>query len=128
MSLILSLTISFVSYLVVGLLSLLTIAFFTLFERKVIGLVHSRVGPVKVSFWGLLQPLLDAFKLLSKSSFYSLRSNVLLYTLAPHFGLGVSILILCTIPFGFPFLAVSYSLLVFIVLGSILVFSVLFAG
>ncbi len=50
MSLILSLAISFLSYLIVGLLSLLTIAFFTLFERKVMGLIHSRVGPVKVSF------------------------------------------------------------------------------
>lgn len=128
MSVILSLFISFISYLVIGLLSLLTIAFFTLFERKVIGLIHSRVGPVKVSFLGLLQPLLDAFKLLSKSSFYSLRSNLLLYSLAPHFGLGISLLILSTIPFVFPFLSVPYSLLVFIVLGSILVFSVLFAG
>ncbi len=57
-----------------------------------------------------------------------MRSNLLLYRLAPHFGLGVSILILSTIPFVFPFLAVPYSLLVFMVLGSILVFSVLFAG
>lgn len=128
MSVFLSLLVSFLSFLIVGLLSLLTIAFFTLFERKVIGLIHSRVGPTKVSFLGLLQPLLDAFKLLSKRSFYSLRRNVFLYRLAPHFGLGVSVLILSTIPFVFPFLSVPYSLLVFIVLGSILVFSVLFAG
>ncbi len=93
MSMFVTFLLGFFSYLLVALLSLLTIAFFTLFERKVIGLIHSRVGPTKVSFWGILQPLLDAFKLLSKRSFYSIRSNVLLYSLSPHFGLGISIII-----------------------------------
>lgn len=119
---------SFFSYLLLTLLSLLIIAFFTLFERKVIGLVHSRVGPVKVSFWGLLQPLLDAFKLLSKSSFYSLRSNVFLYSLAPHFGLGISVIVWICVPFVYSFFYAPYSLLLFMVIGSILVFSVLVAG
>lgn len=128
MTFIISLLLSFTSYLLLSLLSLLTIAFFTLFERKVIGLIHSRVGPVKVSFWGLAQPLLDAFKLLSKRSFYSLRRNSFLYSLAPHFGLGVSLLVWATIPFSFSFFAVPFSLLLFIVIGSILVFSVLVAG
>lgn len=128
MSLFFSLSVTFISYFLVALLSLLTIAFFTLFERKVMGLIHSRVGPVKVSFWGLMQPLLDAFKLLSKSSFYSLRSNVLLYTLSPHFGLGVSLLIWVSVPFVYSFFYAPYSLLVFMVVGSILVFSVLLAG
>lgn len=89
----LTLFLTFASFLLLSLLSLLTIAFFTLFERKVMGLIHSRVGPTKVSFWGLLQPLLDAFKLLSKRSFFSLRRNSLLYSVSPHFGLGVSLLI-----------------------------------
>jgi NADH-quinone oxidoreductase subunit H len=93
MNFLLTFCLSFVSFLLLSLLSLLTIAFFTLFERKVMGLIHSRVGPSKVSFLGLIQPLLDAFKLLSKSSFYSLRSNVILYSLSPHFGLGISLLI-----------------------------------
>ncbi len=92
MGITLTLLLGFLSYLLLALLSLLTIAFFTLFERKVIGLIHSRVGPTKVSFAGIIQPLLDAFKLLSKRSFYSIRSNVILYSLSPHFGLGISIL------------------------------------
>ena len=128
MALPITLALSFFSFLLLSLLSLLTIAFFTLFERKVIGLIHSRVGPTKVSFLGLIQPLLDAFKLLSKSSFYSLRRNIFLYSLSPHFGLGVSILIWVRVPFVYSFFYSSFSLLYFMVVGSILVFAILVAG
>ena len=124
----LTLFLGFLSFLLLSLVSLLTIAFFTLFERKVIGVIHSRIGPTKVSFLGLLQPLLDAFKLLSKRSFYSLRSNVVLYSLSPHFGLGMSLLIWVSVPFSYSFFYSSLSLLYFIVLGSILVFAILIAG
>ena len=50
----LTLFLGFLSFLLLSLVSLLTIAFFTLFERKVIGVIHSRIGPTKVSFLGLL--------------------------------------------------------------------------
>jgi NADH-ubiquinone oxidoreductase chain 1 len=128
MNFLLTFVLAFVSFLLLSLLSLLTIAFFTLFERKVMGLIHSRVGPSKVSLLGLIQPLLDAFKLLSKRSFYSLRSNVILYSLSPHFGLGISLLIWVSVPFVYSFFYSSFSLLYFIVLGSILVFAILVAG
>ena len=75
------------SWLIQCILIILSIAFFTLFERKVIGLFHNRVGPNKVSFIGLLQPLLDAFKLLSKQSMTPLRTNKLAYNFSPHFAL-----------------------------------------
>lgn len=45
---------------------LLTVAFFTLLERKIIGLIHYRKGPLKPLIIGLSQPLTDATKLLSK--------------------------------------------------------------
>ena len=72
---------------------MLSIAFFTLFERKVIGLFHNRFGPNKVSFIGILQPLLDAFKLLSKQNIIPLRSNKLSYNLAPHLALFLGLFI-----------------------------------
>jgi NADH:ubiquinone oxidoreductase subunit H len=84
----LSLFIWFLSLLFI----LLSVAFFTLFERKCIGLIHSRQGPNKVSFFGLLQPLIDALKLLSKSPKiypYSVVSSG--YLLSPYLSLGISL-------------------------------------
>jgi len=69
------------------LLILLSVAFFTLFERKVIGLFHLRLGPNKVSFIGIVQPLLDALKLFTKQGLTPLRANKFVYHLAPQIGL-----------------------------------------
>lgn len=82
-----------VSTLLSGLLVLLRVAFFTLFERKFIGLIHSRVGPNKVAFAGLIQPILDALKLLTKSKFTPLESNYFAYNLGPHLRLMVSLIL-----------------------------------
>ena len=75
------------------LLLLLSVAFFTLFERKVMGLFHNRLGPNKVSFVGLLQPLLDAFKLLTKQSIVPLRANKFTYHASPHVALVLALFI-----------------------------------
>jgi NADH:ubiquinone oxidoreductase subunit H len=83
----------FITWLIHCLLILLAVAFFTLFERKVIGLFHLRLGPNKVSFIGLLQPLLDAFKLLSKQNLVPFRSNKFIYNLAPNIALLLSLFV-----------------------------------
>lgn len=107
---------------------MLSIAFFTLFERKVMGLFHNRVGPNKVSFIGLLQPLLDAFKLLSKQSLNPLRSNKLAYHASPHFALFLAYAVWFTIPTLYNFFSLNYSLVMFFCVGSVIVFAVLLAG
>lgn len=83
----------FISWLVHCLLVLLSVAFFTLFERKVIGLFHNRLGPNKVSFIGIVQPLLDAFKLLTKQSMTPLQANKLTYGFSPHLALLLSLFV-----------------------------------
>nr|QSX43090.1 NADH dehydrogenase subunit 1 [Brachionus manjavacas] len=110
------------------LLLLLSVAFFTLFERKVMGLFHNRLGPNKVSFMGLLQPLLDAFKLLSKQSLTPLRANKFTYHLSPHLALVLSLFIWLTMPTLYMMINMNYSLVMFFCVGSIMVFSVLLAG
>lgn len=110
------------------LLLLLSVAFFTLFERKVIGLFHNRLGPNKVSFIGLLQPLLDAFKLLTKQNIVPLRSNKFTYHVSPHIALILALFIWITIPTLYLMLTINYSLVIFFCVGSIIVFSVLLAG
>jgi NADH:ubiquinone oxidoreductase subunit H len=45
---------------------LITVAFFTLFERKLLASIQRRRGPNVVGFWGLLQPIADGLKLVIK--------------------------------------------------------------
>lgn len=116
------------TWLIQCLLILLSVAFFTLFERKVIGLFHLRFGPNKVSFIGLLQPLLDAFKLLTKQSIVPFRSNKFVYHIAPNIALFLSLFVWLTLPNYYLILSINYSLVIFFCLGSIIVFSVLLAG
>ena len=115
-------------WLIHGLLVLLTVAFFTLFERKVIGLIHLRVGPNKVSFTGILQPLLDAFKLLTKQNLVRVRSNKAIYSASPLARLATSLLFWVFLPTSFFFLSNSLSFLGFLALGSILVLIALITG
>lgn len=110
------------------LLVLLSVAFFTLFERKVIGLFHIRLGPNKVSFIGLVQPLLDAFKLLSKQSITPLHSNKILYNVSPMFALIISLFVWSFSFTVFSFSSGCMSFLFFFCVGSFMVFSVLMAG
>lgn len=110
------------------LLVLLSVAFFTLFERKVIGLFHNRVGPNKVSFIGLVQPLLDAFKLMSKQKVTPLRSNKLAYNFSPHLALFLSLFLWLSFPSVFFLISLNISFLMFLCVSSFIVFSVLLAG
>lgn len=62
---------------------LLAVAFFTLFERKILGLTQRRLGPNKVIFWGILQPVLDGLKLLTKELFFPQFSSIWGFIFAP---------------------------------------------
>jgi len=118
----------FITWLIQCLLILLSVAFFTLFERKVIGLFHLRFGPNKVSFIGLVQPLLDAFKLLTKQSLVPLRSNKFIYHASPITALLLAMFVWLTMPIYYMVVSINYSLVIFFCLGSIIVFSVLISG
>lgn len=118
----------FLTWLVQCLLILLSVAFFTLFERKVIGLFHLRLGPNKVSFIGIVQPLLDALKLFTKQGLTPLRANKLVYHLAPQIGLFLAYFVWLTLPNIYLIVSINYSLVLFFCVGSVMVFSVLISG
>jgi NADH-quinone oxidoreductase subunit H len=69
--------------LVVMITVILTVAFTTYFERKVIGYMQGRVGPNRVGPLGLGQPFADVIKLLIKEVIIPEKSNRFLFVIAP---------------------------------------------
>lgn len=111
-----------------ALLILLTVAFFTLFERKVIGRFHQRLGPNKVRILGLLQPILDALKLFLKNKLYPNYSNKYYYTFIPMIALFLSSVIFIILPNIYKAILTNNSLLIFLLISSLRVFIILFRG
>lgn len=106
----------------------LAVAFFTLFERRILGFSHFRFGPNKVSYWGLLQPFSDALRLFSKLDVKSKDLNFLTYFIMPISGLFLSVFLWSIFPFsGFLFHS-SYSFILFILVRGLSVYFLLYRG
>jgi NADH-quinone oxidoreductase subunit H len=84
--------INIIQYLIITIPVLLSVAIFTVFERKVIGYTQYRQGPVRVGFLGLLQPIADGLKLLIKEPITPINSNFLMFTAAPIITLLLSLI------------------------------------
>jgi NADH-quinone oxidoreductase subunit H len=89
-----------IKVLVVVVALLLMVAYMTWAERKVLGHVQTRRGPLYVGFHGLLQPIADGLKLLFKEDVLPDRADRGLFVVAPWIGLTLAIVALGVIPFG----------------------------
>lgn len=93
--------------------ALIGVAFLTLLERKVLRIVGFRLGPNKVSFYGIFQPLADAFKLANKRVNLLNNFSFFFYYLSSFFILLMSIsLFSCFFVFPSP-VFLKYSILIF---------------
>ena len=91
-----------IKILIVTVPLILAVAFYTLFERKVIGWMHVRQGPEyigKVFGVGLIQPFADVLKLLIKEVIAPANANTFLYRLAPILALAPAFAAWAVIPF-----------------------------
>lgn len=109
---------------------LISIAFMTLIERKLISATQNRKGPNVVGTLGVLQPFADALKLIIKESVYPRNARLLVFMLAPFMSLFFALLSWAFIPFGdFSVLADSNLAIFFIFACSILhIYGVILAG
>jgi NADH-quinone oxidoreductase subunit H len=78
---------------------ILTVAYYTYFERKVIGYMQIRIGPNRIGPWGLFQPFADVFKLLLKEIVLPANANKFLFVLAPVLSLAPAFAVWAVVPF-----------------------------
>lgn len=75
-------------------------AYMTLCERVVMARMQLRLGPNRVGPWGLLQPIADGIKLLSKERFQPAGVDKFTYWLAPGISMFIALFVFALIPFG----------------------------
>src|SRR5690349_3886262 len=99
-------------------------------ERKIIGRMQSRYGPNRVGPLGLLQPIADAIKLLTKEALTPTQSDRLVMYVAPIIFVMPAVLLFAVIPFGprMVFANIPVSLLYFMAISSLPVLATFMAG
>jgi len=108
-------------------------------ERRVVAFIQGRLGPNRVGFQGLLQPVADAMKLFFKEDIVPRQADAFLFNLSPVLVMASSLLAFCFLPLGESFMIGSYTLdlrvatspvalLLVLGLSSIGVFGIIFGG
>jgi NADH-quinone oxidoreductase subunit H len=109
---------------------ILGVAYLTYAERRVIGLMQMRKGPNVTGWFGLLQPIADALKLMHKENIVPTLANKYLFILAPVITFTLSIAAWAVIPFdyGWVFADINVGILYLFAVSSLSVYGIIIAG
>ncbi len=106
------------------------VAYFTYAERKILAYMQVRVGPNRVGYYGLLQPIADGIKLMFKELIVPIRSNKFLFAISPVIVLAPALAAWSVVPFsnGMVLANINAGLLFILSMTSIGVYGVIIAG
>lgn len=110
---------------------ILSVAYITLLERKLMGAVQRRIGPNKVGYLGLIQPLMDGVKLILKENILPLYGNITLFLLAPFITFYLALANWLVLPLDKDLIVSELEgagILIIIVITELSIFGVLYAG
>merc|ERR1712226_1499211 len=109
---------------------LISVAYFTLVERKIMGSIQRRKGPNVIGFLGLLQPLADGLKLFVKETIFPSNSNILIFLLAPILTFVLSLIGWSVIPFSKNIVIsdINIGILYLFAISSLSVYGIIMAG
>ena len=109
---------------------MIMIAYLTYFERKVIGAIQLRKGPNVVGPFGLLQPLADGLKLLTKETIFPENSNKFIFALSPILTFALALLGWAVIPVDFKIVLadINVGIMYVFAISSLGVYGIIMAG
>jgi NADH-quinone oxidoreductase subunit H len=109
---------------------LLTVLYYQLVERWVIGWMQVRRGPIRVGWYGILQPIADAIKLLMKEQMIPSGASKALFLIAPIISVAPALAAWSIIPFmpGWVIANVDAAILLMLAMTSMGVYGIIIAG
>jgi len=123
-------TLIVIEILVITVVLLLSVAYFTYWERKVLAWVQLRKGPNVVGPFGLLQPIADGIKLLMKETVIPSGANRIVFVAAPILTFSLSLIAWAVIPFDFGIVLadINVGILYLFAISSLGVYGIVMAG
>jgi NADH-quinone oxidoreductase subunit H len=109
---------------------LISVAYFTIAERKIMGIIQRRRGPNVIGFIGLLQPLADGLKLFVKETILPSNSSLIVFLLAPILTFLLSLISWSVIPFSEQIVLsdINVGILYLFAISSLSVYGIIMAG
>ena len=107
------------------------VAYGTYLERKISAFMQARLGPMRVGPWGLLQPIADGIKLLTKEDFIPDKADRWIFFFAPYIAVAAAFIVFSVIPFGPDWAVitdVNIGILLVVAVSSVGVLALILAG